>query len=107
MSMLLGLLTVGCSNTPHIAQTTEKKPLMSDHHLMLSLLDRPITPDQQLMLAFQQQQEKQQQGLNPVFVRPIYLIGDDIDVRQSNKYISYYSNLIAQDINSKRINGPE
>ena len=49
-AILIITLLSACSSTQQTI--VEKKPLVSDHYLMLSLLNRPMTQDQQMMLAF-------------------------------------------------------
>jgi len=91
-----------CSSTSKIA--VEKKPLTSDHQLMLSLLNRPMTQDQQMMLAFAEQRENYQ---NPYFVNAVEIRGAKEEQSSRNRTTTPYSNLIAQDFNSVRISGPK
>lgn len=98
---LLALLSA-CSTTPKVA--LEKKPLISDHQLMLSLLNRPMTQDQQMMLAFATQREHEQ---NSYFVHSIAIKGEKSSDKSANRATHTYSNLIAQDFNSVRISGPK
>ena len=74
---------IGCASTSK-PQTVkiEKRALISDHHLMMSLLNRPVTQDQQLMLAFANQQASYQSGA--IFVNAVSIIGER-SVDHSNK----------------------
>ncbi|MEW6991055.1 hypothetical protein AADZ91_10235 [Colwelliaceae bacterium 6441] len=101
------LTAVGCSSTKTVnIQKIEKRALISDHYLMMSLLNRPMTEDQKLMLAFAKTQDEYHQQLSPVFVNTVMIKGDktadDIPSRTNN----IYSSLIAKDINSIRMSGP-
>lgn len=95
-----------CSSTSKVA--VEKKPLTSDHQLMLSLLNRPITQDQQMMLAFAKQSDNFQ---NPYFVNAVLIKGEkssDENSKTNNNRVKHsFSQLIAQDFNSVRISGPK
>jgi hypothetical protein len=95
-------LLSACSSTSKVV--IEKKPLISDHYLMLSLLNRPITQDQQMMLAFAQQRENFQ---NQYFVNAISIKGPKSENDNSMQTSHSYSSLIAQDFNSVRISGPK
>ena len=95
-------LLSACSSTSKVA--IEKKPLMSDHYLMLSLLKRPVTQDQQMMLAFAEQRNDFQ---NLYFVDAIEIKGQKSEEESVSRASHSYSNLIAQDFNSVRISGPK
>ena len=105
LSLLVALtfitLLSGCSTTPEII--ADKKPLTSDHMLMMSLLNRPITQDQKMMLAFAEQRTELQ---SPYFVNAIEIKGEKSSDTQA-KAPHIYSRLIAQDFNSVRISGPK
>lgn len=107
ISLVCCLLTLGCSSTKVVNYQETKKPLTSDHFLMMSLLDRPVTQDQLLMLAYANQKEQQMKSFNPAFVRPILLIGNENRSEIASNQLSYYSQLIAKDVNAKRISGPK
>ncbi|OKY25531.1 hypothetical protein BI291_15885 [Thalassotalea sp. PP2-459] len=101
------LLCTGCSSTEPQVRYIDKKPLVSDHELMMSLLDRPITTDQRIMLAFANYQTELQHTLDTTtFVRPISITGTSSS-KQSNYIPNYYQTLIANDINATVIRGPE
>jgi hypothetical protein len=102
--IVLALLTSACSSTPTAQINVNKKPLISDHHLLLSLLDRPVTPDQQLMLAFAKQQDIYQQQ-NPTFVNSVMMLGERNEA-PAVKTLSPYYTMIANDNNAIRISGP-
>ncbi len=93
------LTTFACSSTKTVK--VEKKPLISDHYLMMSLLNRPMTGDQKLMLAFAQQQDEYQQEAMPIFVNAVMITGEKSTRRNQN----IYTDLIAKDINAIRISG--
>ncbi|GAA6206209.1 hypothetical protein [Thalassotalea sp. SU-HH00458] len=98
---------IGCSSTKTVQyQAIEKKPLISDHYLMMSLLNRPVTEDQKLMLAFAQVQDKYQQQLAPVFVNAVMITGNKAEQPSRQQPTSIYSHLIAEDINAIRMSGP-
>ncbi len=98
------LLCTACSSTEPQVRYIDKKPLVSDHELMMSLLDRPITTDQRIMLAFANYQTEMQHTLDTTtFVRPISITGST----SSNGIPNYYQTLIANDINAAAIRGPE
>jgi len=105
--LLTMILTVGCNSTPksHIAKI-EKRPLLSDHHLMMSLLNRPMTQDQKMMLAFSKQQDSYQSQTPTIFVNTIFIKGEKTEQPATNSQNNYYQHLIAKDINSVRVSGP-
>ena len=105
LSLLFALIFMtllsGCTTTPEVV--ADKKPLTSDHTLMMSLLNRPITQDQQMMLAFAEQRRQFQ---TPYFVNAVEIKGEkSSDIQAKAPHI--YSRLIAQDFNSVRISGPK
>lgn len=101
------LTSIGCSSTKTVKyKHLEKKPLMSDHYLMMSLLNRPVTEDQKLMLAFARVQDEYQQQLTPVFVNAVMITGDKAEQSSHQRPTSIYSSLIAEDINAIRMSGP-
>jgi uncharacterized protein YcfL len=100
--ILSSFLLTACSTTPKIEIV--KKPLISDHHLMMSLLNRPVTEDQKMMLAFAQQRERYS---NDIFVNTVSIKGpkdSDIDTRRVQHV---YAALIERDVNSVRIMAAE
>tara|TARA_R110000737_G_scaffold176266_6_gene201371 strand:- start:4896 stop:5237 length:342 start_codon:yes stop_codon:yes gene_type:complete len=109
LSILIALLIVtilsACSSTSKVV--VEKKALFSDHYLMLSLLNRPMTQDQQMMLAFAQQSENYQ---SPYFVNMVTIKGPKSDSTANQVTTTRaqhsYSYLISQDFNSVQISGP-
>jgi hypothetical protein len=98
---IVSLLTA-CSSTQKVA--SKKKPLISDHHLMLSLLNRAIPQDQQMMLAFKQQRKHYR---TPYFVNAIAIRGPKAVNTPTKRVKHSYSNLIAQDFNTVQISGPK
>ena len=100
LTVLIVTLLSACNSTPTIVM--EKKPLVSDHYLMLSLLNRPMTQDQQMMLAFAEQRENYQRLY---FVNAVTIKGEKNE-KQTTRMQHRYSNLIAQDFNSVQISGP-
>ncbi len=103
LTTLLLFTNLACSSTQTVQ--IDKKPLLSDHHLMMSLLNRPVTGDQQLMLAFARQQDSYQQELMPVFVNAVYLRGEKSPNEKVMRNQGIYSTLIAEDINAIQIQG--
>lgn len=80
-----------------------KKQLSSDHQLMMSLLNRPMTQDQAMMLAFAQQRASYQPSTNN---RGISIKGEksaDDNYESSHQY----QVLIAQDSHSISISAPK
>lgn len=102
VSLIMVLSLTACSSTSE--QTTYKKPLTSDHQLMMSLLNRPIPQDQQMMLAFAQQKTEQH---SPYFVNAISIKGEKTENETADNIPDIYSQLIAQDINAIRITSAE
>ena len=100
LTVLIVTLLSACNSTPTIVM--EKKPLVSDHYLMLSLLNREMTQDQQMMLAFAEQRENYQ---SLYFVNAVTIKGEKNE-KQTTRAQHRYSNLIAQDFNSVQISGP-
>ena len=58
-SVVMAVLLSACASTDNVEYTQIKRPLTSDFALAMSLLERPIPQDQQMMLAFAKQQEAQ------------------------------------------------
>jgi hypothetical protein len=92
------LLITACSST-HVVKI-EKKPLISDHHLMMSLLHRPVTEDQKMMLAFAQQRERY---TNDIFVNTVSIKGPKASDENTNRTQHVYAALIERDVNSVMI----
>jgi len=80
-----------------------KKPLGSDHQLMMALLNRPITADQAMMLAFAQQRTDKKNSTVSL-VNYIAIKGEKMKVQQ--RPTNLYSTLIAKDINAIKIMAP-
>ena len=108
LALCIFLITsIGCSSTKTISmKKLEKRPLISDHYLMMSLLNRPMTEDQKLMLAFTKQQNSYFQDISPVFVNAVMIKGEKTNQQQETRTIGIYDSLIAKDINSIRVSGP-
>jgi len=99
------IFMIGCASTskPKVVKI-EKRALISDHHLMMSLLNRPMTKDQQIMLAFADQRNRYQE--NAVFVNAVAILGEKPTDQSNDRPVNSYSNLIARDINSVSVRGP-
>ncbi len=114
ISLLIITLLAACSTTAEkdysvIEREYMKKPLISDHHLKMSLLNRPIPQDQLMMMAF-----AQTRGLNEHYTdnNMIAQVGyieikgqrleDKTDVSNNRRVIGP----IAQDNNAISILGP-
>lgn len=57
--LLTIVITTACSTTNKITYSEFKRPLTNDYALAISLLNRPVPQDQQMMLAFVEHQTKQ------------------------------------------------
>lgn len=105
--LIILVICSACSSTKTVK--IEKKPLISDHYLMMSLLNRPMTGDQKLMLAFAKQQEQYFDNSSPIFVNAVMIKGDKNEQPSQSTHSNnngIYSSLIAQDINAIRVSGP-
>ncbi len=98
LTLFCVLLLTACSSTPKVK--LEKKALISDHHLMMSLLNRPITEDQKMMLAFAQQREKYS---NAIFINSVSIKGPKASDANSHRTQHVYAALIERDVNSVSI----
>lgn len=97
---ILGLLITACNSTPKKTELV-KKPLISDHYLLMSLLNRPVTADQQMMLAFEKERET---IYGNVFVNAVSIKGPKfIDNSEPQ---NPYELFIQNDINAVSIQGP-
>jgi len=86
-----------------VNQTTIKKPLSSDHQLMMSLLNRPMTEDQAMMLAF----AEQRQSYSPAYANfGVEIKGERKTSKQNQRSTHLYAHLIEQDINAVAITAP-
>ncbi len=86
-----------------IDKNTIKKPLYSDHHLMMSLLNRPVTADQAMMVAFAQERERYNSSYSHYAVE---IKGDKSTDNSNNRSKHPYADLISQDINAVIISAP-
>jgi len=101
IAIFIVTLLTACSSTQKVA--INKKALISDHYLMLSLLNRAMTQDQQMMLAFAKQRQLHQSAY---FVNAVAIKGPK-QLNSATKRLQHsYSKLIAQDFNSVQISGP-
>jgi len=100
------------SNFPHsqftpISKHGIKKPLNSDHHLMMSLLNRPMTEDQAMMLAFAQERAEYANSYSHYANNAVMIKGDKASDSSSNRTEHAYAQLISQDINAVSISAPQ
>jgi hypothetical protein len=87
---------------------TLKKPALSDHQLMLTLLSRPVTADQAMMQNFERERA---QYAHSYYAQKVEIKGDRSSDVSSNNHSKNtreraqhaYANLINQDINSVAI----
>ena len=86
-----------------INENTIKKTMNSDHQLMMSLLNRPITTDQAMMLAFEQDRANYS---NPFSNYGVEIKGDKSSDKSNNRAENVYTKLILQDINAINISAP-
>lgn len=82
-----------------------KKPLGSDHHLMMSLLNRPMTEDQAMMLAFAQERVLYSNSFTDYANNGVVIKGEKVADEISNRMGHVYAQLISKDINSVLISG--
>lgn len=127
MALLISLSLFSCSNTDQsisyyqsdfektvfvpMSDSTMKKPLRSDHQLMMSLLNRPITADQAMMLAFSQQKQIEILNSTNLYVNYVSIKGEKagettVNNGKQTRPTSIYSTLIASDINAISIMAP-
>jgi hypothetical protein len=82
-----------------------KKPLGSDHQLMMSLLNRPMTEDQAMMLAFAQERARYTHTFTNYANSGVVIKGAKVEDEISNRMGHVYAQLISKDINSVLISG--
>lgn len=82
-----------------VNQHTVKKALNSDHQLMLSLLNRPMTEDQTMMLNFAQQRT----NYTSVYFNKNVTIKGPKSENSTTRTVHLYAHLIEQDINAVSI----
>ncbi len=100
------LLISACSSTVDTPVAIEKKPLISDQQLLLSLLNRPLPQDQLMMMQFAQQREQQTNLFAKATVSYINIRGDKTsDQRPIAPTI--YSQLIYKDANAIMVGAPQ
>lgn len=105
-ALVLALLTTACNTTTN--SVVEKKPLVSDQHLLLSLLNRPMTEDHKIMVAFTNTklQLPENGGFVPL-VSPVMITGPYQSTKNEEASIpNFYSQLIARDSHAIRVQGP-
>jgi len=83
---------------------TIKKPLSSDHQLMMSLLNRSMTGDQAMMMAFAQQRASYGGAFSNYAVE---IKGDKSSDTSNLRSTNAYAKLISQDIHAVRVGAPQ
>ena len=87
-----------------VNSNTIKKPLNSDHQLMLSLLNRPMTEDQAMMLTFAEERSH----YAPAYARVgVAIKGAKATEKTNARTVHLYAHLIEQDINAVTITAPQ
>lgn len=90
-------------NSSYSDKDTIKKPLNSDHQLMMSLLNRPMTADQAMMLTFAQERARYTNTFANNADNGIAIKGDKKSDPSSSRAKHVYAQLISQDINAVSI----
>jgi len=86
-----------------ISDNKIKKTMSSDHQLMMSILNRPVTADQAMMLAFRQERASYNHYFSNYAVK---IKGDKSSDTTSARTENAYTQLILQDINAIDISAP-
>jgi len=81
-----------------------KKPLSSDHQLMMSLLNRTMTGDQAMMMAFAQQRTSYGSSFSNYAVE---IKGDKSLDTSDFRARNDYTKLISQDMHAVRVGAPQ
>ncbi len=90
-----------------VNQQTVKKDLNSDHQLMMSLLNRPMTEDQTMMIAFAAQRASYSAASYAANAKTGTVIkGPRESNNNSARTVHLYAHLIEQDINAVTITAP-
>ncbi|OUR61252.1 hypothetical protein A9Q74_10065 [Colwellia sp. 39_35_sub15_T18] len=94
-----------------VNQHTVKKALNSDHQLMMLLLNRPVTADQDMMINFAKQRASYANAyaanVNTTYENTGTAIkGPRESNNNSARTVHLYAHLIAQDINAVTITAP-
>ncbi len=87
-----------------VNQQTVKKVLNSDHQLMMSLLNRPMTEDQAMMISFAKQRANYS---NSYATTGIAIKGAKNNKDGSTRATHLYAHLIEADINAVTITAPQ
>jgi len=91
------------SFTP-MSRYTTKKQLPSDHQLMMSLLNRPMTADQALMIAFAQVRASYGGSYSNYGVE---IKGGKVSDKPDERSNHTYAKQISQDLNAVSISAPK
>lgn len=86
-----------------VNENTIKKAMNSDYQLMMSLLNRPITADQAMMLAFEQERAHYNYPFSNYAVE---IKGEKNSDKTNYRANNAYTELISQDINAVNISAP-
>lgn len=116
LTLLLILFTSACSSTKVVNTSSNiifipeqhqvKKEFSSDTHLLISLLNRPVTPDQQMMLAFANTRDALQRN-NPAYVNYISIRGNKVDDPMTEPSYNQNQLLIINDHHAIDVLGPQ
>lgn len=90
-----------------ISKSSIKKPLNSDHQLMMSLLNRPMTADQAMMLAFAQERASYANTFANNVQNGIFIKGSKASDTTTHRAQHVYAQQISQDINGVSISAPK
>ncbi len=110
LAMLLALILSACSSTSNLTHnsfTVEKKPLTTDHQLLLSLLNRPLPEDQLMMMQFASNNAlANNRSADNFSVNYVSIRGDRTANMTAVTTPLAYSQLVYQDQNSIAIGAP-
>lgn len=84
-----------------------KKPLSSDHQLMMSLLNRLMTEDQAMILAFAQERASYTSTFDNFSNNAVIIKGDKASENSNHRSKHVYAQQISQDINAVSITAPQ
>ena len=103
--IIIALLSA-CSSTQNTQVMIDKKPLINDHQLLLSLLNRPLPKDQIMMMQFAQQTYKDSRVFPQISVSYVAIRGEKTS-DSPNTPSPIYSQLIYNDQNAINVGAPQ